>query len=75
MKIRYSKVFTTVEPTLFNVCEYWFLKDQSRLRDLRVDSLSQVLNLANVQPGGKYIAIDDASGMIVSGILERMGGQ
>lgn len=72
---KYSKVFTTVEPTLFNVCEYWFLKDQNRLRDLRVDSLSQVLNLANIWPGGRYIAIDDASGMIVSGILERMGGQ
>lgn len=75
MKVRYSKIFTTVEPTLFNVCEYWFLKDQNRLRDLRVDSLSQVLNLANIRPGGRYIAIDDASGMIVSGILERMGGQ
>ncbi|KAF8808114.1 Gcd10p-domain-containing protein [Phlegmacium glaucopus] len=72
---KYSKIFTTIEPTLFNVCEYWFLKDQNRLRDLRVDSLSQVLNLANVRPGGRYIAIDDASGMIVSGILERMGGE
>jgi len=74
MKTRYSKIITTIEPTLSNVCEYWFLKDQSRLRDLRVDSLSQVLNLANVRPGGRYIAIDDASGMLVSGILERMGG-
>ena len=34
MEIRYFKVFSTVEPTLFNVCEYWFLKDQNRLRDL-----------------------------------------
>ena len=75
MEIRYSKVFSTVEPTLFNVCEYWFLKDQNWLRDLQVDSLSQVLDLANIQPGGRYIAVDDASGIIVLGILERMGGQ
>ena len=75
MEIRYFKVFSTVEPTLFNVCEYWFLKDQNRLRDIRVDSLSQVLNLANIQPGGRYVVVDDASGIIVSGILERMGGQ
>jgi len=72
---RYSKVFTTIEPTLFNVCEYWFLKDQNRVRDLRVDSLSQVLNLANIRPGGKYLAVDDASGLLVAGILERLGGK
>ncbi|KAI0322994.1 Gcd10p-domain-containing protein [Amylostereum chailletii] len=71
---KYSKSFTTIEPTLFNVCEYWFKKDQSRIRDLRIDTLSQMLNLANVRPGGRYIAVDDASGLLVSAILERMGG-
>jgi tRNA (adenine58-N1)-methyltransferase non-catalytic subunit len=71
---RYSKYFTTVEPTLFNVCEYWFNKDQNRIRGLRSDTLSQLLNLANIRPGGRYLAVDDASGLVVSAILERMGG-
>ncbi|KAF8215890.1 Gcd10p family-domain-containing protein [Mycena galopus ATCC 62051] len=71
---KYSKIFTTIEPTLFNVCEYWFQKDQMRIRDIRVDALSQILNLANIRPGGRYLTVDDASGLIVSGILERMGG-
>lgn len=71
---RYSKSFTTIEPTLFNVCEYWFNKDQNRIRDIRADTLSQMLNLANIRSGGRYIAVDDASGLVVSGILERMGG-
>ncbi|KAI0046621.1 Gcd10p-domain-containing protein [Auriscalpium vulgare] len=71
---KYSKSFTTIEPTLFNVCEYWFKKDQNRIRDLRIDSLSQMLNLANIQPHGRYLAVDDASGMVVSAILERLGG-
>ena len=71
---RYSKSFTTIEPTLFNVCEYWFNKDQNRIRDIRADTLSQMLNLANIRPGGRYIAVDDASGLVVAGILERMGG-
>lgn len=75
MIVRYSKSFTTIEPTIFNVCEYWFNKDQNRIRDLRVDTLSQMLNLANVRPGGRYIAVDDASGLLVSAILERMGGK
>ncbi|KAF5312145.1 hypothetical protein D9619_002600 [Psilocybe cf. subviscida] len=72
---KYMKTFSTIEPTLYNVAEYWWLKDQARLRDLRVDSLSQMLHLGNIRPGGKYLAVDDASGLLVAGILERMGGE
>ncbi|KAG5647727.1 hypothetical protein DXG03_008450 [Asterophora parasitica] len=72
---KYSKSFTTIEPTLYNVCDYWFNKDKTRIRDIRADSLSQMLNLANIRPGGRYIAVDDASGLVVAGILDRMGGE
>lgn len=72
---RYSKSFSTIKPTLFNVCDYWFKKDQSRLRDIRPDTLSQILNMANIRPGGRYLAVDDASGIVVAGLLERLGGQ
>ncbi|KAK7695050.1 hypothetical protein QCA50_002239 [Cerrena zonata] len=71
---KYSKSFSTVIPTLFNVTDYWFKKDQNRLRDIRPDSLSQMLNLANIRPGGKYLAVDEASGIVIAGILERLGG-
>ncbi|CAK5264273.1 unnamed protein product [Mycena citricolor] len=72
---KYGKVFTCIEPTLFNVCEYWFRKDPARVRDIRIDALSQILHMANIRPGGRYLAVDDASGLLVAGILERMGGQ
>ncbi|KAF5368394.1 hypothetical protein D9758_002197 [Tetrapyrgos nigripes] len=72
---KYSKSFTTIEPTLFNVCEYWFNKDQNRIRDIRPDTLAQMLNLTNIRAGGRYIVVDDASGIVVSAVLERMGGQ
>ncbi|KAF4604888.1 tRNA (adenine(58)-N(1))-methyltransferase non-catalytic subunit trm6 [Pleurotus pulmonarius] len=72
---KYAKVFTTIPPTLFNVCEYWYNKDQGRIRDLRIDALSQMLSLANIRPGGRYLVVDDASGLVVSGVLHRMGGQ
>ncbi|KAH9064089.1 Gcd10p-domain-containing protein [Lactarius vividus] len=71
---KYSKSFTTVQPTLFNVCEYWFVKDQMRILGLRVDTLSQMMNLGNARPGGRYIVVDDASGMLVCAVLERLGG-
>ena len=33
------------------------------------------MNLGNARPGGRYIAVDEASGMVVSALLERLGGQ
>jgi tRNA (adenine-N(1)-)-methyltransferase non-catalytic subunit len=34
-----------------------------------------MMNMANIRPGGRYLAVDDASGMVVSAVLERMGGK
>lgn len=34
-----------------------------------------MMNLANIRPGGKYLVVDDASGLIVSSMLARMGGK
>ena len=68
-------MFTIIEPTMYNVCEYWFNKDQNRLRDIRPDSLAQMLNLASVRPGGRYLVVDDASGVVVSAVLDRLGGK
>jgi tRNA (adenine-N(1)-)-methyltransferase non-catalytic subunit len=34
-----------------------------------------MMNLGNARPGGRYIAVDEASGMLVSALLERLGGQ
>lgn len=75
MYSRFSKTFATIEPTMFSVCEYWYTKDQNRLRDIRADSLSQMLNLASVRPGGRYIVVDEASGILVAGVLDRLGGK
>ncbi|EIW86980.1 Gcd10p-domain-containing protein [Coniophora puteana RWD-64-598 SS2] len=72
---KYMKAFTTVEPTLHNVCEYWFKKDHNRIRDLRPDTLSQMLNLGSIRPGGRYLAVDDASGLVISAVLHRLGGE
>ena len=71
---RYSKMITIIEPTMHNVCEYWFNKDQNRLRDIRPDTLAQMLNLASIRPGGRYLVVDDASGVVVSAVLDRLGG-
>jgi tRNA (adenine-N(1)-)-methyltransferase non-catalytic subunit len=42
---------------------------------MRIDTLSQMMSLGNVRPGGRYIVVDEASGVVVSALLERLGGQ
>jgi tRNA (adenine-N(1)-)-methyltransferase non-catalytic subunit len=74
-RLRFSKYFTVIEPTLYNVAEYWFAKDQNRIRDLRADALSQLLHLGDVHPGGRYLVVDDVSGLLVSAVLDRLNGQ
>ncbi|KAG8731866.1 tRNA (adenine(58)-N(1))-methyltransferase non-catalytic subunit trm6 [Ceratobasidium sp. 423] len=71
---KYSKGFTVVEPTLFNVCEYHFSRDASKIRDLRPHTLGQLLNSANVRPGARILVADDVSGLLVAAVLERLGG-
>ena len=57
------------------MCEYWFQKDRARIRDIRVDTLGQMLNLAGVRPGGRFIVVDEASGLLVTAVLERVGSE
>lgn len=44
------------------------------LRHLRIDTLSQLLSISNVHPNSKMLVVDDTQGLIVSAMLERMGG-
>jgi tRNA (adenine-N(1)-)-methyltransferase non-catalytic subunit len=64
-----------VEPTLFNVCDYWYKRDASRVRDIRPDTLAQMTTLANIRPGDRFLTVDDASGIVLSAILDRLGGE
>ena len=41
----------------------------AKIRQLRFDTLSMMMNLANVCPGGKFLVIDEVSGLLLSSIL------
>jgi tRNA (adenine-N(1)-)-methyltransferase non-catalytic subunit len=43
--------------------------------NLRIDTLSQLLNLASIRPGGRYLVVEDTGGFVVGAMLDRMGGQ
>ncbi|KAJ8652243.1 hypothetical protein O0I10_012151 [Lichtheimia ornata] len=73
-KKKFMKVFTPVRPTLYQINELFFNKNPEKIKGLRVDTLSQILSLANVRSNSKVLVVDDTQGLIVSAVAERMGG-
>ncbi|RIA81285.1 Gcd10p-domain-containing protein [Glomus cerebriforme] len=71
---KFSRVFTPVKPTLYSVWEYFFSKNPGKIRDMRIDTLSQILSLANVRAYTKMLVVDDTQGLVVTGVMERLGG-
>jgi len=71
---KFLKYFTPLPPTVHNLCQYYFQHDPKKIRDLRPDTLAQMLALANIRPGSRVVVVDDASGLVVGAIAERMAG-
>lgn len=72
--IRYIQTFTPIEPTAYNICEFNFERESAKIRDIRPDTLGQIMALANVRPGGRLLVVEDVHGLIVAAAVERMGG-
>lgn len=68
-------MFTPIEPTVHNICEFNFEKLSSKIRDIRPDTLSNIMTMANVRPGSKLLVVEDVHGLIVAAAVERMGGR
>lgn len=71
---RFAKEVTVLEPTLYNVASYYFQKDPTKILGLRIDTLSQMANLANLRPGGRFLVVDTTGGLLVGAALDRLGG-
>lgn len=72
---RYSKVFVPLKPNALNMIDYYKGKGQNdKIRELRVDTLSQMLTFANIRAGSRVLCVDDCAGILSLAILERTGG-
>lgn len=70
------QLFTPLEPTVHQIAQFHFEKpaQQSKTRELRPDTLANMLAMANVRPGSRLLVVEDMGGMIVAAAVERMGG-
>ncbi|ODV87942.1 hypothetical protein CANARDRAFT_26119 [[Candida] arabinofermentans NRRL YB-2248] len=50
-------------------------KEPQRVLDMSEETLGLMMSYANVMPGGNYLVMDEAGGLIVYAMLERMGGK
>ena len=72
---KFLKFITPLPPTVHNLCQYYFNDDPRRIRELRPDTLAEMLALANVRPGSRILVVDDASGLVTAAVAERVAGK
>lgn len=48
--------------------------DLEKIREMRSDTLAQILTFANVRSGSRILCVDECGGVLVHAILERTGG-
>ncbi|KAJ1954743.1 tRNA (adenine(58)-N(1))-methyltransferase non-catalytic subunit trm6 [Linderina pennispora] len=68
---KFMKAFTPIEPTVFNLCGYFFEVNPGKIRGIRPDTLSQLLSLANVYSKARVLTVDDGQGLIAGSLLSR----
>lgn len=72
---KFSSAFTPLAPTVENMLFYYNAKSPASILSLRIDTVSQLLNLASIRPGGRYLLVEETGGVVIGALLERMGGE
>ncbi|CCH40754.1 tRNA (adenine-N(1)-)-methyltransferase non-catalytic subunit [Wickerhamomyces ciferrii] len=54
--------------------QYYLEKEASKVLDMSEETLGLLLSLGNIQSGGRYLVIDETSGVLIAALLERMRG-
>ncbi|KAH6565413.1 hypothetical protein BASA60_009912 [Batrachochytrium salamandrivorans] len=71
---KFSKIFTAIKPTARMFCDFYLERKPDKTREMRSDTLSQMMTLANVRAGSNFLVVDDMAGLLVGAMLERMQG-
>ena len=56
------------------VCEQYFYENPSKTSYMRFDSLSMLMNMANVGAHGQTLVLETCGGLVLGSIMHRMGG-
>ena len=53
----------------------YFTRAPDKILDMRPDTLAQILTWSNVQSGSNAMVVDSCKGLVMGGVIERLGGQ
>ncbi|BEI96979.1 hypothetical protein CcaverHIS631_0205680 [Cutaneotrichosporon cavernicola] len=70
---KYLQTIHPLAPSSINVVNHYAQRSAQSIVFLREDTLSQLLNLSNVRPGGRYLVVDDTGGLVTAALADRMG--
>ncbi|KAJ3048769.1 tRNA (adenine(58)-N(1))-methyltransferase non-catalytic subunit TRM6, partial [Rhizophlyctis rosea] len=71
---KFSKVFTLKKPTARALCMHYYRTDPTKTKELRVDTLAQMLAFGGVRANSRILVSDDYGGLVTAALVERMGG-
>ena len=73
-KAKHLPVIYIYRPSLRHLAPMHYHLRPEKIGFLRLDTISQLLSLANVRYGSRLLVVDNFGGLIIGGVLERMGG-
>ncbi|XP_028398532.1 tRNA (adenine(58)-N(1))-methyltransferase non-catalytic subunit TRM6-like [Dendronephthya gigantea] len=71
---RHLLQITILKPTLRLVCEMIYANGPSKILDLRMDTVSQILTMANIRSNVNVLLMETTQSFLAGAILHRMGG-
>jgi tRNA (adenine-N(1)-)-methyltransferase non-catalytic subunit len=72
---KFLQRFTPEPITSSELIDIYLAKDGSKIQNMSIETLGLIMSMADIQPGGTYLVVDDVSGVLVGALMERMGGE
>jgi tRNA (adenine-N(1)-)-methyltransferase non-catalytic subunit len=71
---KYGDVLQFIPIDLHLIADFYFSRDPSKVLGLRADTISQILSYGNIHANGRYLLYENAGGILVAAVLQRLGG-
>lgn len=71
---KYVIRFSILRPTTDLIAQMYYSRGATKICELRLDTLSQILTMSNVRAHCRMMVVESCQGMVVGALLDRMGG-
>ncbi|EFC46435.1 predicted protein, partial [Naegleria gruberi] len=72
-KKKYLTYFKVIDPSAYDICDFYFSKNPEKISHMRVDGLAQLLTLGSIYPNRKVMVMETCMGLVTAAVFERMG--